>query len=426
MAYLRGNLMASRLQPLPTKTRQYLLITVALTLRGVLFFLLGQLPFLVYLQPQSSLLWVNWAGHFGVFCGLYIISRHGYLHLARNGLFASYCSYFYSSVYFWPSNINLHYFLLLLIVAAGFCFTRHEAKQQWFWVITTSLLFLFVTTPWQATLSVNTSILIGINNLLLISACLFVFYIFTRVTHRRWQGAKQRQQNLEQRLHSLFPVDDTSQRGLWQQGKVLQYNQGVVLFADLRGYTRLFESFSDARLIAVLHRLYQQIDDLAALYHIEKIKTNGDEYMAATGIPSVSKLKGDASINHGLHMMEFATHLVTMFQHFCTTNQLPCKIRIGIASGPIMAGIIGKQKPCFDVWGQTVNIAANLEQICQADHIHICPKTAAMIRSQWQCIRHTPHMPKHPHIKETFYLGNKVPSPLSKDTNAINKWHYST
>lgn len=88
---------------------------------------------------------------------------------------------------------------------------------------------------------------------------------------------------------SLLPRDPDNPADYWQVGEIRKLETVSVLFADLRGYTGLSERFDDEEVVALLNNLYLQFDDIAMRYGVEKIKTNGDEYMAATGVPIIRR-----------------------------------------------------------------------------------------------------------------------------------------
>ncbi len=130
--------------------------------------------------------------------------------------------------------------------------------------------------------------------------------------------------------------------------------EASVLFSDLVGFTELAQRLGAARTVDLLDHLVTEFDRLAAAHGVEKIKTIGDGYMAVTG---VSRPQSD----HLPRIARMALMLPDLVERLSATHGVSLKVRIGIASGPVMAGVIGADKFSYDVWGETVNLASRLE-----------------------------------------------------------------
>jgi adenylate cyclase len=131
-------------------------------------------------------------------------------------------------------------------------------------------------------------------------------------------------------------------------------DEASVLFSDLVGFTALAKELGAARTVAILDRIVTEFDRLAAAHGVEKIKTIGDGYMAVAG---VSQPQHD----HALRLARMALGLPALVARLSETHGVELQIRIGIAGGPVMAGVIGADKFSYDVWGETVNLASRLE-----------------------------------------------------------------
>jgi len=127
-----------------------------------------------------------------------------------------------------------------------------------------------------------------------------------------------------------------------------------VLFTDLVGFTELAQALGAARTVAILDQIVTEFDRLAAAHGVEKIKTIGDGYMAVAG---VSRPQQD----HVTRLARMALRLPGLVAQLSATHGVELRIRIGIAGGPVMAGVIGADKFSYDVWGETVNLASRLE-----------------------------------------------------------------
>jgi adenylate cyclase len=130
--------------------------------------------------------------------------------------------------------------------------------------------------------------------------------------------------------------------------------EASVLFSDLVGFTPLAQRLGAARTVAILDQVVSEFDRLAAAHGVEKIKTIGDGYMAVCG---VSRAQGD----HLMRLARMALVLPGLVERLAAMHGLSLKVRVGIACGPVMAGVIGTDKFSYDVWGETVNLASRLE-----------------------------------------------------------------
>ncbi|MCA9637659.1 MAG: adenylate/guanylate cyclase domain-containing protein, partial [Myxococcales bacterium] len=180
-----------------------------------------------------------------------------------------------------------------------------------------------------------------------------------------------RAQRVEYRLlDTLFPprVADSLRRG----EPVAQHFDGVsVLFADLVGFTGLAASLPPAEVVAILDALFQELDGLTRAHGAEKIKTIGDCYMVAAGVPEPRPDHAVLLVDLALAMQE-----AVAARRFAG-RQL--SLRIGIHSGPVVAGVVGRGRQLYDLWGDTVNVASRMESQGEAGAIQISPATAAAL-----------------------------------------------
>lgn len=142
------------------------------------------------------------------------------------------------------------------------------------------------------------------------------------------------------------------------------FDEAAVLFADLAGFVPLARQLGPARTVDMLNDLVRRFDRLAAAHGVEKIKTIGDSYMAASGLPVTRSDSAARLARMALRMQDAADETGRDFG-------VALHLRIGMALGPVMAGVIGTQRFSYDVWGDPVNLAARLEQTGVAGRIHV-------------------------------------------------------
>ncbi len=133
-----------------------------------------------------------------------------------------------------------------------------------------------------------------------------------------------------------------------------RFESATVLFADIVNFTSLASRISPLELVKFLNQIFSKFDELTEKHGLEKIKTNGDAYMVAGGLPVPRPDHAEAIANMALDMQE-------AIADFKTDKGEPFQIRIGINTGPVVAGVIGTKKFSYDLWGDTVNVASRME-----------------------------------------------------------------
>lgn len=157
-----------------------------------------------------------------------------------------------------------------------------------------------------------------------------------------------------------------------------EHNEAAVLFADLVGFTKISQHISPSVLVENLNKIFTHFDNLVEEYGLEKIKTNGDSYMVASGL---SALQHD----HIRNMADLSLRMAADIQKFSLDGQTNCEVRIGIHVGPVIAGVIGSKKNSYDMWGDTVNTASRMESSGEAGKIQISQQFYEQIKNDYEC-----------------------------------------
>ncbi len=339
------------------------------TARLMLVCLVWHIPFAVYLLNTSSpLAFINITVH-GAALGvtLWLCSRHWW-RPARHLLLCSLLSFITWATLMWPAGLATPYFLLLGSVTCGFFFRTAERLQQRLWALTFASAFVVlklrhITAPpglWDLVIISNT-LLLGVVSLLILHC------LQTHAT-RRWQSMTSRQRTLQAQLSALLPPVLSTQGSAFVPGHSQPMDACVVLFADLTGFRQLTDNLGDEGVVALLHALYRRFDERALHAGIHPIKTNGDEYMAAIS-PDLASCADISRQALTRRMLSFARGLLDDCEQVSASMDIPVNIRIGIAAGPVQAGIIGNLRLSFDIWGRTVNLASMLEQLCEPNRV---------------------------------------------------------
>jgi len=154
------------------------------------------------------------------------------------------------------------------------------------------------------------------------------------------------------------------------------YDEASILFADMAGFTARAGSTPPVDLVLFLNRVFSEFDRLVERYGLEKIKTTGDSYMVVSGVPEPRPDHAEALALLALDMRDAAKAIAA-------ATQRPLDIRIGISSGPVVAGVVGTKKFFYDVWGDTVNVASRMESTGEAGKIQVSPSAAAKLEARF-------------------------------------------
>lgn len=200
-----------------------------------------------------------------------------------------------------------------------------------------------------------------------------VTMLLMRYVVRERDAAQQRSEHL---LLNILP-QPIAQRLKRDPGAIADgYEEVTVLFADLVDFTRYSANRVPRQLVNALNEMFSEFDHLAERFGLEKIKTVGDAYMAVAGLPTPRPDHAGAAAEMALAMQQ------AMAQRAARTGE-GLRLRIGMHSGPVVAGVIGRKKFSYDLWGDTVNIASRMESHGVPGQIQITPETRARLLDQY-------------------------------------------
>ena len=184
------------------------------------------------------------------------------------------------------------------------------------------------------------------------------------------------------------------------------FEEATILFADIVGFTPLASQHSATVLVEVLNRLFCEFDNLAEQHQLEKIKTIGDAYMVAAGLP-------EERDDHAVAIADMAMDMLRVLEDFTHDLGQPLQIRIGINTGKVVAGVIGKKKFIYDLWGDSVNIAARMESSGEPGQIQVSQATYLLLRERGYDFEQRGKIEvKGKGQMMTYWLRSKEPAPL--------------
>lgn len=160
------------------------------------------------------------------------------------------------------------------------------------------------------------------------------------------------------------------------------FKSATILFTDFKGFTKISEQISIKELISDLDAIFREFDTITSRHRVEKLKTIGDSYMCVAGIPEVNDTHPTDMVEAAIEMREFMKNVNEQKEK---ENKPLWNIRIGIHTGPIVAGVVGKSKFCYDIWGDSVNTASRMESSGEPGKINISNTTYDQIKDKYTC-----------------------------------------
>ncbi len=222
----------------------------------------------------------------------------------------------------------------------------------------------------------------------LLVALVLAFFIYRNYSHQRKanviiskakDAVDEEKGKSDALLLNILPGDVANE--LKQHGDVQPklFDNVTVLFTDFVDFTVAGDRLTPQQLVAELHACFKMFDAIIGKYKIEKIKTVGDAYIAVSGLPQPNANHAEDIIKAALEIRDFM---------LARKKQLPentFEVRLGVNSGPVVAGIVGVRKFAYDIWGDTVNVAARMEQYSQEGKVNISEKTYVLVKDKFDC-----------------------------------------
>ena len=229
------------------------------------------------------------------------------------------------------------------------------------------------------------------------------------VVYYAFRLAEQAQEETDALLHNILPTP-IADRLKSAPGAIIadEFASASVLFADLKGFVPLSKSLGPARTVNLLNTVVLAFDDLADQLRVEKIKTIGDAYMAAAGIPDRAEDHADRLASMGLAMQETLARIAR-------EEKISLALRVGIATGPVLAGVIGARRLTYDVWGDTVNLASRLEGQSQPGRVLVSRETKMSLTPRFALERRGAIDLKGYGLEDAWYVVGHLPDCATRD-----------
>ena len=202
-----------------------------------------------------------------------------------------------------------------------------------------------------------------------------------KVAIRTEQLVKEKEKT-EELLLNILPKETAAELKKYGKAKARHYDYASVMFTDFKGFTFLAEKLTSTDLVKEIDYCFAKFDDIIGKYRIEKIKTIGDAYMCAAGIPAEDSYNPVLITLAGLEIISFMDEL----KEERKKTDLPYfELRLGIHTGPLVTGVVGKKKFAYDVWGDTVNTASRMESSGAPGMVNVSEVTYKVIKDYFDC-----------------------------------------
>ncbi|MBP7464370.1 MAG: adenylate/guanylate cyclase domain-containing protein [Bacteroidales bacterium] len=205
----------------------------------------------------------------------------------------------------------------------------------------------------------------------------------------------------ESLLRNILPDPVIARLKAGQQTIVEKFSEASILFVDIVGFTPVAEKEKPEDILNLLNNIFTRFDNLTDTHGAEKIKTIGDAYMVVSGAPVICE-------THAERIALLALDMIAEIEDYNLKHKAPIAVRIGIHSGPVVAGVIGTKKFAYDIWGDTVNTASRMESNGLPGKIHISGATAALLTGKFRMTCRGEIEIKGKGLMTTYFLETRI------------------
>ncbi|MFC2148621.1 adenylate/guanylate cyclase domain-containing protein [Bacteroidota bacterium] len=232
-------------------------------------------------------------------------------------------------------------------------------------------------------------------------------YRYVKKTNKIIEEEKNRSENL---LLNILPDETALELKQFGKVKAKKFESVTVMFTDFKGFTSYSQNLSPELLVKTVDYYFSKFDAIMDKYDLEKIKTIGDAYMCAGGLPFPTK-------DHPYKMVQAAFEIAQVMEETKRNTPkdiVPFEVRIGINTGTIIAGVVGTRKFAYDIWGDTVNVAARMESLSEPGRVNVSQSTYLLIRDRYNCEHRGQIHVKNKGMMDMYYVNEKKAEPTIK------------
>lgn len=305
--------------------------------------------------------------------------------------------------------------LLITTILPFLMIPREHAKTRWVLVILPVALFLFFQYYYRV---LGGSAIFGpprwvvpadylMPPLVLLAVFLIlIIYQFVKAVNRAEDKLEAEHAKSEKLLLNILPREVAQELKREGSSKPRHFHSATVCFTDFEGFTQISESLAPTELVGELDRCFSYFDSLMDRHNLEKLKTIGDSYMFAGGIPNGNRTHAVDSVLAALEIQAFMNQM----KEIKASQNLPYwELRLGIHSGDLVAGVIGEKKFAYDVWSDTVNTASRCESSGVTGKINISGATYELIKNFFACEHRGAIAAKHKGHIDMYFVHGLLP-----------------
>jgi class 3 adenylate cyclase len=270
----------------------------------------------------------------------------------------------------------------LLIIMPYMTFPRKARKSAHSFSLL-ACLTLIVTVLFQSNINAHYNVLdsyllqvvnISVTGII----CLTLVWSLSVMIDRSEESLMAEQKKSDDLLHNILPVNVA--KDLKETGKTIpkRHKNVTILFTDFKGFTELVASISEITLVNELNDIFGRFDEIIEETGVEKIETIGDAYLAACGLE-------EETTEHAINCITAAQKMLSFLEERNRSHEIKWKMRVGIHSGPIVAGVVGKKKFRYDLFGDTINTASRMESSGEPSKINISDPTFQLVKNVINC-----------------------------------------
>ena len=225
----------------------------------------------------------------------------------------------------------------------------------------------------------------------------------------------QQKEQIENLVLNILPSEVAQELKEHGYAKPKYFDLVSVLFTDFKGFTKIADELSPHEVVTELNECFIAFDEIIGKYGLEKIKTIGDAYMCAGGIPTPNYEHPVKMVQAGLEIREY---ILKRNDVRISVGLPPWELRIGIHVGPVVAGVVGRKKYAYDIWGSTVNIASRMESNGEAGNVNVSASVYNYIKDQYQCTHRGKIYAKNIGEIDMYFVENELPQEIPGQVSA--------
>ena len=252
----------------------------------------------------------------------------------------------------------------------------------------------------------------GRNQLYMMAGGTIFFFIVSLLVYRNFRNQKRSNILLDEAkkqsdllLLNILPHETAEELKSTGKASARRFDEVTVMFTDFKDFTQASERMTAEELVTEINFYFSEFDNIISRHNIEKIKIIGDSYMCAGGLPVANKTHATDVVRAALELQEF---IITHKSQRDKIGGTSFELRIGIHTGPVVAGIVGLKKFAYDIWGDTVNTASRMESAGEINKVNISGETFKMVKDQFICTYRGKVTAKHKGEIDMYFVDRPV------------------